>query len=251
MASQVLTLAGANSCTGPTLVGTGTLLLTGSLGCQCGDGQQRRNAGRQRRDRGPVAMLAGSTLRPGTVGPGAVTLTISNGLSLAGTAVMAVNRTNAQASAQITGLNAVSYGGALVLTNLGPALQFGDSFVLVLSRGLHQRVCDSHFAAVRHRPGMGCFPTGYQWDRGGGEQSAAKHYGTTTEPDRERWQSGGLQRHGSRLGAALVSVAEERDEYCRGNDYCLRHRQRGRGDAGTYAVTSPTLLGAQAAATPP
>ena len=128
--NQVLTLGGANSGSGAVLVGAGTLLLSGSLGSGPVTVSSNATLGGNGFIAGPVTMTAGSTLKPGVSGPGTVALTISNSLNLAGTMVMAVNRTNTQPSARIAGLSTVTYGGTLVVTNLGPALQLGDSFAL-------------------------------------------------------------------------------------------------------------------------
>ena len=58
------------------------------------------------------------------------TLTVSNNLFLAGTTAFTLNRGNAQTASKINGLNAVTFGGALTVTNAGAALQPGDAFQL-------------------------------------------------------------------------------------------------------------------------
>jgi len=77
---------------------------------------------------GNVSASAGSTINPGdTIG----TLHVTGSLTLAGTMLMELNRTNTPAtndSIAVTGT--LTAGGALTVTNLGPALHVGDSFQL-------------------------------------------------------------------------------------------------------------------------
>ena len=77
-----------------------------------------------------VGNVAGAVTVNGTAAPGPLgTLTFTNGITLAGTTVMELNRTNAQNADRITG-GSVVLGGTLTVTNLGAALQAGDSFQL-------------------------------------------------------------------------------------------------------------------------
>ena len=72
-----------------------------------------------------------STGTPGTLAPGVGgigTLTINNSLTLGGNATMEINRTTG--SDKVAGITTVTYGGTLTVQNIGPALQFGDSFTL-------------------------------------------------------------------------------------------------------------------------
>lgn len=75
----------------------------------------------------PVAVQAAGTLAPGTSAIG--TLTISSTLSLAGTNVMKVN-SSAGTSDLVTGLDSVTYGGQLVISNLGGSFATNQSFKL-------------------------------------------------------------------------------------------------------------------------
>ena len=77
-----------------------------------------------------VTNQAGGTLQPGSGGANIATLTISNNLALAGTTAMVLNRTNTQNTSRIAGLSSLAQGGTLTVTNVGPALQLGDSFLL-------------------------------------------------------------------------------------------------------------------------
>jgi autotransporter-associated beta strand protein len=154
-ASQVVTLSAVNNYTGPTLVGAGTLLITGSLGASSVTVSNGAVVGGSGIVGGPVSVLAGGTLRPGQSGPATSSLAISNSLTLAGNTLLAVNRTNTQTCARVVGLTSVTYGGTLSLTNLGPALQFGDSF------GLFGAALYSGSFSAMTLPGL---PDGLGWD---------------------------------------------------------------------------------------
>jgi alpha-glucosidase len=75
---------------------------------------------------GSVSIAAGATLSPGA---GLGTLLVSNSLSLAGTTRMELDKAAATNDA-VRGLTSVSYGGTLVLSNLGGAYAVGDAFKL-------------------------------------------------------------------------------------------------------------------------
>jgi len=126
-----LTLTGANTYTGTTAVSGGTLLVNGSL------------AGG-----GAVTVAAGGTLGgSGTIG-GPLTvqdgggfvidsffdvyleLTVNNTATLSGTTLMNVNKGVSPNSNRVIGLSMVTYGGTLVVNNLGGTLEAGDSFKL-------------------------------------------------------------------------------------------------------------------------
>ena len=67
-------------------------------------------------------------MQPGLGGLDTSTLSVSNSLTLAGSTIITLNRTNAQNAVRVAGLSAVTYGGTLLLTNVGPPLQAGDVF---------------------------------------------------------------------------------------------------------------------------
>jgi fibronectin-binding autotransporter adhesin len=125
----VTVLTAANTYTGETLVDNGTLLVTGALATNVVTVTNLGVLGGNGTIRGPVLVLNGGTLAPGTsIGR----LTISNALVFAGgsTAFMELNRA-ALTNDFVTGLTSVTYGGTLSLTNVGPtALAAGDSFKL-------------------------------------------------------------------------------------------------------------------------
>jgi autotransporter-associated beta strand protein len=74
--------------------------------------------------------VSGDVLISGTVSPGPLrTLNFSNSLTLAGTAVMELNRTNVP-NADLISAATLAFGGVLMVTNLGGTLQAGDTFQL-------------------------------------------------------------------------------------------------------------------------
>ena len=144
-----LTLAGANTYTGPTVINSGTLALTGSsqlnqsllISIMTGtllnvtgrsDQTLTLNGGQTLNGSGSVngklSALAGSIINPGdSIG----TLTVQNNITLAGQLLMELNRTNVQNGDQLASTaGSIAGGGVLTVTNLGPALQLGDTFQL-------------------------------------------------------------------------------------------------------------------------
>lgn len=77
---------------------------------------------------GKLSALAGSTINPGdAIG----TLVVQSNLTLAGTLVMELNRTNSPTNDKLVLTSgAIAGGGTLTVTNLGMALQGGDVFQL-------------------------------------------------------------------------------------------------------------------------
>jgi fibronectin-binding autotransporter adhesin len=78
-----------------------------------------------------VGLIRGSVNASGTVAPGRPTgiLTVTNSISLNGTTIIGLNRTNSPKNGRLVATN-ISYGGTLTVTNGGPALLSGDTFVL-------------------------------------------------------------------------------------------------------------------------
>ena len=132
-----LVFSGSNVYSGTTTIQAGSLLVNNSLGSGTSTGlvavAVTATLGGTGTISGQVTNLFGSTLQPGLGGTNTATLTISNNLGLAGNALFTLNRTNAQNAAKISGLTTVRYGGTLTLTNVGDALQAGDTFVLFQS----------------------------------------------------------------------------------------------------------------------
>ena len=108
-------LAGAHNYGGTTMVGSGNLVVSGTLA-------------------GPVVVQSGGSLTPGTV-TGIGTLTVNNAVTLGGTTVFLINRTNAQ-NADLLTANSLILGGTLVVCNIGPPLVVGDSFKLFSVSGV-------------------------------------------------------------------------------------------------------------------
>jgi len=109
LGAGTLNLTGNSTYTGLTVVSNGTLGGTGSL-------------------QSPTLVETGGALNPGNAGIG--TLTINNTLTLAGTTVMEINRTNAQNADLVAGVTTLTAGGTLVVTNVGEPLQLWDTFNL-------------------------------------------------------------------------------------------------------------------------
>lgn len=75
--------------------------------------------------------VQGNVTTAGAISPGASvgTLTISGTLALSGTTVLELNRTNSP-NADLLSAAGITFGGTLTVTNIGPALQAGDTFNL-------------------------------------------------------------------------------------------------------------------------
>ena len=144
-----LILSGANTYAGNTTLSAGTLALAGAGSISAsaliavGSGTTLDVSGRSDQTltlpsgkglkgsgllNGNLNTQSGSTLNPGdTIG----TLTVQGGVALNGSLLMELNRTNSPVADQLAvapGL--IAGGGLLVVTNLGPALQPGDTFQL-------------------------------------------------------------------------------------------------------------------------
>jgi autotransporter-associated beta strand protein len=78
---------------------------------------------------GSLVTGAGTTVSPGgasTIG----TLTVTNAVTLAGTTLMELNRTNSAGSNDLLVATSIAAGGTLQVNNLGPDLHTGDTFKL-------------------------------------------------------------------------------------------------------------------------
>jgi autotransporter-associated beta strand protein len=125
----MLTLASGNTYSGDTTVAGGSLLVSGSLGSSAvavGNGGVLGGAGTIN---GPVTIQDGGTLMPG----GSLnTLTFGGSLTLLSnsTSIFEISKSPATNDAALV-LGTVTYGGTLVVTNIGTAaLAAGDSFTL-------------------------------------------------------------------------------------------------------------------------
>ncbi len=156
--SGTLTLSGANSYSGTTTINGGTLALTGSgsiansatIDVQTGATLDISTTftptlalGSQTlRGRGTIlgaldASNGNSIIAPGGgIGGSTGTLTVTNAITLGGTAWMKLNRTNSPNSDRlVSSLSTITCGGTLQVTNIGDALQLGDSFTLFNAAG--------------------------------------------------------------------------------------------------------------------
>jgi uncharacterized protein with beta-barrel porin domain len=106
-------------------VDTGTLLVNGSLGAARVT-VRGGTLGGNGVINGPVTVQPGGRLAPGN--PIGV-LAISNSLTLGGTTFIELNKSAATNDA-VRGLSNITYGGTLMVTNLGGSLAAGDSFKL-------------------------------------------------------------------------------------------------------------------------
>lgn len=144
------TLTAANTYNGPTTINSGTLALSGggSIGSSptinLASGATFNVAGVAGYTLGGSQTLkgngtvTGATIINGTVAPGASigTLTFGTAPTMSGTTLMEINRTNApNADKLVLSSGALNYGGTLTVTNIGGALQAGDSFQLFSAPG--------------------------------------------------------------------------------------------------------------------
>ena len=175
----VLTLAGQNTYLSTTTISSGTLALTnnvftgsdGSIDDSAtvnlvagafldvsgrSDGTFQNTSTQTLEGRGTIL---GSLNVNGTVVPGGGfggntgTLTVTNAVALNGTAWLKINRANTPNSDQVVStLGTLTYGGTLVVTNIGAALKVGDTFTL--------------FSALTYAGAFGnlALPNYYNWD---------------------------------------------------------------------------------------
>lgn len=131
-----LTLSSANTYSAGTIVSNGTLLANNATGSAVGSGAVNVWGGGLSgygQVSAPVFIQSGGTVNPGLFGIG--TLIITNNLTLAGTCVMEMNKlTYFINSDLITGISNLTYGGTLVVSNLGNAFAAGDSIKLFDAR---------------------------------------------------------------------------------------------------------------------
>ena len=99
--------------------------------------------------------VVGNVTANGTVSPGASIgkLTFANNLVLAGTTLMEIDRTNLP-NADLLVSASTTFGGALVVTNIGEELQLGDTFNLF----------DGPFTGTFAQIVLPPLPTGRGWD---------------------------------------------------------------------------------------
>jgi autotransporter-associated beta strand protein len=128
--SGTMVLSGANLYQGGTTVSEGTLLVNNTSGSGTGTGGVTVQTGGTLGGNGTISntvtVQSGGILSPGaSIGK----LTVE-GLTLGGTTRMELNKSNSLTNDSVVSNGALNYGGTLVVTNVGPALSAGDSFVL-------------------------------------------------------------------------------------------------------------------------
>jgi autotransporter-associated beta strand protein len=132
LGSGTLTLTGVSSYNGPTTVSQGALQIIGSIAS--GGGVTVSGAatlGGTGSIGGPVTV--NGFLAPGTGSIGSIT--VANVLTLSGTATLRISKSGSTLSNDsVVGLSGVSYGGALVISNVGGgSLAAGDTFTLFVA----------------------------------------------------------------------------------------------------------------------
>jgi fibronectin-binding autotransporter adhesin len=157
-----LTLAGVNTYTGATIISNGVLALSynptnssdGTISSSSnivinsgayldvtGRTDGKLPLGSSQVLRGNGTILGGLDTTSGSmVSPGASigTLTVTNNIVLGGTAWMELNRASSPNSDRlVSSLSSITYGGTLVVTNIGDALQPNDTFTLFSGSSLN------------------------------------------------------------------------------------------------------------------
>lgn len=143
-------LGGANLYSGPTAIGAGTLTVTNTLGSATGSGSVVVSNSATLAGNG---IIAGPVTVNGSISPGPAgiaTLTINNNLTLAGITAIELNKSAPQTSDRIVGINTLTAGGTLNVTNIGPALAAGDTFTVLVAS-----TYTGGFTAITPSPGAG------------------------------------------------------------------------------------------------
>jgi autotransporter-associated beta strand protein len=81
-------------------------------------------------NKGAITIDAGATLLAGLSGTDTSPMNFNSALTLSGTTVLTLNRTNTLNVTRLTGVTTLTYGGTLKVLNAGPDLQAGDTFTL-------------------------------------------------------------------------------------------------------------------------
>lgn len=129
--SGTVTLTGANTYSSNTTVSAGTLLVNNTSGSGTGTGSVAINSGGTLGGSGTISGAV-TVASGGTLALGLSTLTMNNGLSLAGNVTVSLNKslTPSNGTAVVSGTLTRTGTGSVTVTNLGPALIAGDTFQL-------------------------------------------------------------------------------------------------------------------------
>ncbi len=120
----------ANLYQGGTTISGGTLLVNNTSGSGTGSGGVTVQSGGTLAGNGAISggvnVPSGGTLSPGN---GVGTLTVGS-LTLGGNVLMEINKSLSPSNDLVTSSGTITYGGTLIVTNLGPNISLGDRFVL-------------------------------------------------------------------------------------------------------------------------
>jgi autotransporter-associated beta strand protein len=126
-----MVLTGNNQYQNTTTVSGGTLLVNNTSGSGTGSGgvtvQGGGTLGGTGTISGAIYVASDGILSPGANGIG--TLTVGT-LALGGTTIMELNTSGSPSNDLVVASGTLTYGGTIIVTNLGPALAAGDSFTL-------------------------------------------------------------------------------------------------------------------------
>jgi autotransporter-associated beta strand protein len=144
-----LTLAAANTYGATTAVSSGTLLVSGSINSSNGVTVTGGVLGGTGVINDNVTIQSGGTLFPGPGGSALGILTLNSNLTLAGTVSVNVSKA-ARAADAVTGVQSLTYGGTLSVTNLAGTLVLGDQFKLFSAAS-----ASGDFTSIAGSPGAG------------------------------------------------------------------------------------------------
>ncbi|MES2923567.1 MAG: LamG-like jellyroll fold domain-containing protein, partial [Verrucomicrobiota bacterium] len=123
-----MALSGANTYSGATNISGGTLFINGSTGTSAVTVATGTTLGGTGTVGGTVTVQSGGNLAPGAGGIGQLTTTSTVMLQAGSTTRMEINK--AAGTRDVLAAGTLTYGGTLLVTNLGGTLTAGDTFTL-------------------------------------------------------------------------------------------------------------------------